>query len=102
MHPRTVASATIIILEMWYTDDYVILWKGAPSLSSWDVEHIPFVLDGAALQRYPFPRERDTSFTFVGIDILPELDGAVCTRTSTKALGTGSGCMPFDSFSPLP
>jgi hypothetical protein len=89
-----------MILEMRYMDDYIMLWKGPPSLSSGEIEYISVVLEGSAWLRYPLPLEADTSFTFVGVDLLPQLDGTICTRPSTKALGAGTGCMPFYSYVP--
>ena len=82
-------------------DDCVMLWKGPPSLSSGEIESTSAVLGGSAWLRYPLPLEADTSFTFVGVDLVPQLDGTVCTCPSTKALGAGTGRMPFYSHVPL-
>ncbi|CAK0905857.1 unnamed protein product, partial [Prorocentrum cordatum] len=43
----------------------------------------------------------DTSFTCVGVDLVLQVDGAVCARPFTKAVGAGTGRMPFYSHIPM-
>ena len=81
-------------------DDYLMLWKGPPELTSAEIEIIAKALGARAKARYPLPLEPDHSFTFVGVDVRMMLDGTIRARPSTKALGAKSHAsfMPYFSY----
>ncbi|CAK0843087.1 unnamed protein product [Prorocentrum cordatum] len=88
------------ILEIRYTDDYILLWKGSPQLRANDITMLSACLARRALERYPLPRGRDDSLKFVSTDIHLNLDGSVEIRPAVGHLGGAGRDFEFEGFVP--